>query len=206
MLQVQSIAATRTTTPASETAYVATPLSFVMTLAGSDTLDGHDALWLELHQCREDHEAGELPLAYTTVNSPTGTSETLSFTSAQLNRTFTPEKQEFWVVIYATGPEDNLQPIYECSLTLRNVHVSLRTELPDPPDAATALTQAVADTLYAPIGGGAGVTFITAPLASLSDTRGALGNFCYDATTGILYQKMSISPHAWVGWQTFNEV
>ena len=126
-IQVQSIAASRTTTPASETAYVATPLSFVMTLTGSDTFATHEAIFLEIHECREDHEAGELPLAYASTSSPTGTSQTLAFTSAQLDFTFTTPQKEYWVVIYVTGPGDVLLPLWECSLTLRNVHVSLRT-------------------------------------------------------------------------------
>lgn len=204
-IQVQSIAASRTTTPASETAYVATPLSFVMTLTGSDTFATHEAIFLEIHACREDHEAGELPLAYASTSSPTGTSQTLAFTSAQLDFTFTTPQKEYWVVIYVTGPGDVLLPLWECSLTLRNVHVSLRTALPDPPDPTIALSIAQGDARYAPISA-TGVTFITAPLTSLADSRGAIGNFCYDSTTGILYQKITISPHAWVGWQTFNEV
>lgn len=48
--------------------------------------------------------------------------------------------------------------------------------------------------------GGAGLEYISSPLSSLADSRGALGARCYDATAGVVYEKVQATPsHVWVG-------
>ena len=53
-------------------------------------------------------------------------------------------------------------------------------------------------------GGGDGVTYIDAPLTSLSDSRGPLGARCYDADDIVVYEKVSIDPHTWIAINASN--
>jgi hypothetical protein len=46
---------------------------------------------------------------------------------------------------------------------------------------------------------GAGVAMIAPPLSSLADSRGVVGDMCYDPSAPMyLYHKISVSPHKWV--------
>lgn len=196
-------------------AYARNPFSFVVTLTGTDTFADLTSARLVLREF--PHPASETPLAEVIWLTPSGTSHTFDFTDAQMNQLAADEGTTYWAILTVIDPTDGTIVLWRGKLTLLP---SYATEDTAPaPATTTKLTLAEANELFATLAAldaldtrvtaleeAGGVTFISSPLTGFDDPRGALGNFCYDATTGILYQKISISPHAWVGWQTFNEV
>lgn len=179
-------------------AYARNPFSFVVTLTGTDTFADLTSARLVLREY--PHPASETPLAEVIWLTPTGTSHTFDFTDAQFNQFAADEGTPYWAILTVIDPTDGTIVLWRGKITLVP---SYATEDTAPaPTTTTKLTLAEANLLYAPL-----ASDVTAPLTGFDDSRGTVGSHCYDSDTGILYRKITITPaHAWIGWQTFNQV
>ena len=139
---------TRTGTPSAWQAFVANPLDLTLTFAtAGQTFTGATSLRIELHPDRLV-DTDRAPLALITQASPTGATTTATFTGAQLNQDLLGKtSRAFWLVAYATYPDDVMQVFQLGTLTLLAHPASLTA--PAPPNPAVALTQTAADLLYA---------------------------------------------------------
>jgi hypothetical protein len=146
--RIVTTTATRPTTEGPTiSAYRANALTFRVKLdATRPTLTGVTNLTAEIRASKLDTDP---PLAATDIEAPTGAGPfDIAMTPAQMNQDLEgAASRTLWLVIYTTAPDDVLDVLYTAPLKLMEHGASLTA--PSPPNPAVALTQPVADELYA---------------------------------------------------------
>lgn len=150
--QIIEVTLTRTGVPQAWEAFVANRLQIVATF-GEDTesdFAGSATVRCELHESRNVTE--QAPLAAVSLTGQTTDSATFNFTDAQLNQPLEGlSRKAFWLVIYATYPDDgNTIQVFQLGTLTLLAHPAAALTAP-PPAEATFLTAEEIAAAYAPL-------------------------------------------------------
>lgn len=149
----------------------ASPLSLTFTLPSGQTFNGSAAVRLEV---RAKGNVTATPEAIVSATSPTGSSLTLALTSAQMNLPVAGDATTYNAYLYSESSGVHLL-VWRCKLRLVADETAASDAGTPPEVSALWLTEAVADTLYAPIGGASAAWGgITGTLGDQTDLQAAL--------------------------------